>query len=327
MPRPKRASPATGRDGSNGPAPDDILDALAVEIIDQDQMKILRERRKAHRKLAEGKLVNLSHLDRLYKMRDDPPSEVEGFFRSMFTHMSAFFEDLTQLDLFTPKATREQKAAFGHHGLMAALKGEEATPPPNLTAEESNEWMEGHAKGAKARDNASHTLADTLADALKTADAGGVVDGTGGARRNPKAAKAGAEAKAAFEAEGTAHYAQPSWDGFSEKWGEWTAEQRSVFETWFALVPPKAEPEIDHVGVQMAFDVWRQRQAFEASSIELEGQKDRQVVKSTKPGNEAATDPLVVAGERYPNLKAAKAARAELSQSQKAAEKREAAGV
>ena len=311
MPKPKRASPNPGRDGSNGPAPDDILNALALEIIDQDQMALLRDRRKAHRKSAEGKLVDLKHLDRLYKMRDEPASEIEKMFRSMFTHMSAFWDDLTQLDLFVRKSTKEAKAAFGHHGMMAGLKGEDECPPPNLTPEESNEWMQGYDKGATARANASETLAETLAAALATPE-GTVIDGTGKGGRSLKAVAVADQAKADF-----------------------TADQIAEAKATGVIT------DDDPLGVNAPATLGDQIKeaaggdGFEASAEELAAQAPRAAVEAAKPGAEDATDPLIVGGEKYKTLAQANAARKKqtaaadkkLSQSEKADLKRKAAGI
>lgn len=184
----KRASPKPGRlPGSNGPTQDETLQALAQEILDKEQIAKATDRRKVNRGKYELAGGDLGHLDILYRKRDDSASEITSFLQGLFNTLSASFTDLTQMDLLTPKTTRTEAAGFNHHGVMAALKGEPPTPPPNLNAAESNDWMKGHKRGSDARAKANSTLADQLAAAMANADAGLVTDGKTGAAIDPDA--------------------------------------------------------------------------------------------------------------------------------------------
>ena len=59
MAKTKRASPAVNKNLPNGPSPEDVLSALAMEILDQEAALAIRERRKAHRKEYELKGITL----------------------------------------------------------------------------------------------------------------------------------------------------------------------------------------------------------------------------------------------------------------------------
>jgi len=198
---PKRKSPATGRDG-NGPSSDDILKALATEIIDQQAMTEIKERRKRNRKRAEADGVALAHLDKLYKMRDEPASEIEKFFRLQWQHFSAFFSDLAeQLDLFVPRLSTPRATAHRHVGKMAGLKGEKDTPPDGYSGDEIQQWMEGYQEGWEARSQAQEDTMEALKEALNNAEAGKVTDGTGKGKRSAKAKAVAMQAAADFEAD------------------------------------------------------------------------------------------------------------------------------
>lgn len=336
MVKPTRASPATGKAG-NGPSPDAIMEALAVEMLDQDALTTVKERRKRNRKIAEGKGVDLGHLDALYKRRDEPASKIEEYFRGLWMHMTAHFTDLAdQMDMFVPKAAREAKAAFFHSGMMAGLKGEKDEAPLNLDGDERNEWLKGHTKGAGLRGGAEKSLADTLAAAMKIADAGGVVDGKTGEAVKGARAKAAADAKEDVKpGVGTDARApeQPDWTGFDEDPMKWEPEQSRIFAVWFDSIPNGAVARISHKGVLAAYRARGGSQPvvgddFEAPAAELAKQTTRQTVKNQKAGAEDATDPLVVSGVRYPSKTRADAARKIVEgQSEKAARLAAEAGI
>jgi hypothetical protein len=186
MTKSKRSSPATGRD-SNGPSEEAILKALATEVMDQEVMAEVKERRKRNRKRAEADGVSLAHLDKVYKMRDEPASEVEKFFRLQWQHFSAFFTDLAeQLDLFVPKLSVERRSAHRHVGKMAGLTGKPGKAPDGLTPDEVNMWMDGWHDGDWAREASKDASLEAMKEALENADKGIVTDGTKG-RKNGKA--------------------------------------------------------------------------------------------------------------------------------------------
>ena len=191
MAKTKRASPAINKNLPNGPSPEDVLSALAMEILDQEAALAIRERRKAHRKEYELKGITLPELDRLYKLKDDPISEVEAWFRRQWNTLGAYFKELpAQMDLFTPRADPESVAAHRHTGKMQGLQGKPAEAPDGLVGEPLQEFIAGWQEGHEARAGAEQTLADVLAAALDNAEKGIVTDGTGGKRLTKKELKA-----------------------------------------------------------------------------------------------------------------------------------------
>lgn len=315
-----RASPRPGRDKTNDTSAA-YLSALAVEVLDQEQMKLVRERRKTHRTAAEGKGVDLGHLDKLYKMRDEDEATIEKYFRGMWGAFTSLFSGLaTQMDMFVVKAPRERLAAFRHKGLMVGLKGEEAEPPKNFSGDELQAWQDGFNEGAEARQGAEVTLADTLADALKTAAAGGVVDGTGGKRTTKpgaKAAAAVAKVQAQAAADFKADNPEVKLPGEADGSGNVTTSDGNV-----TIGAEEGNVTIGAVGnTTVGGDVVTLKgEPFEAPEEEL----NKQVLRPKEPD---ATDPLVVDGVRFPNKARANEARKLASQSEKAAAKRAEAGV
>lgn len=202
MAKTPRKSPGIGHNSEIDSA--NVLKALATEILDQKEMDRVRERRKRNRKRAEANGVPLSHLDRLYSMRDAPLSEVENFFRQAWGVMAAFFKPLRdQYDLFQPKPEApERQAAARHAGLMAGVSGAECKAPVNLSGDDQVEWTAGWHEGNDSYKDANKELADVLAEALQNASEGKVTDGTG-----KKGGKAGAKAAAAAEAQRVAKQA------------------------------------------------------------------------------------------------------------------------
>lgn len=245
MVKPKRASPGIGHNSEidNG----NVLRALATEILDQKEMERVRDRRKRNRKRAEGKGVPLEHLDALYKMRDEPLSNIENWFRQRWGVLSAFFKPLRdQYDLFAPKAEApERQAAARHAGLMAGVKGEECAPPPNLSGDDQVEWTAGWHEGNDSYKDANKELADVLAEALQNAAEGKVTDGTG-----KKSGKTATKAAAAAEAQRVAKQAA-------------------------------ADFKADNPEVKTPDD------GFEASKEELEGQTTRKAVQESRLPGEA----------------------------------------
>lgn len=351
--KPKRASPKPRGDG-NGPALEDIEDALAMEILDQENLKLMREQRKSHRTMAEAKHVNLGQLDELYKRRDDTAGDIESYFKGLFRTFSAHFQEFVEMDFFVRKTTKTEKASFGHVGLMAGLKGEDPTVPPNLVGEEIQDYERGYRKGADARNRNKRTLADTLAAVLATAP-GTVIDGTTGKPLTKKQkAEVEAAAKAQFEAkqpdleaqakapeaggEGSSIKLadQPDWSAYDDDPIKWAPEQSRAFRAWFDALPAGASVQIAHAGIRKAFSAARGDgvtaadvigvveggDTFEASPEEIAAQAGR------KGGATDIDDPLVVDGVRHANkTRANEARRLKASQSEQAAAKRAEAGV
>src|SRR5437899_3831394 len=93
MPRTKRASPGIGH-GDNLPDSAAVRAALATEVIFQQKKEALREQHKRARKGMEANGVPLADLDTLYKLRDEPDSEIEAWFRRKFAVLGAVFSSL-----------------------------------------------------------------------------------------------------------------------------------------------------------------------------------------------------------------------------------------
>lgn len=178
----KRASPGVGHNaGSELPKQADFRFHLAMEVLDQEEMAKIRERRKKHRKGAEGKGIVVEDLDRLYKMKDLTPDEVLHWFKRQWNALGSLFSDLNeQFNLFAPKPSApEERAAFEHAGFMAGIQGKPAVAPPNMVGDNLQKWMKGHGEGAAFRVEAERQRLEEISQALDNADKGIVTDGTG----------------------------------------------------------------------------------------------------------------------------------------------------
>lgn len=282
----KRASPGVGHNG-DGPSPEAMNLSLAVEILDQEAMAEIRERRKRHRATSEGRGVQLNMLDMVFKRKDDSPQDIEKMFREMWGHFSAYFSDLgQQYDLFTPKPAAPQlQAAYRHQGLMAALKGEDAAPPPLLVGDDLQKWQDGFNEGAAARKNAKKTIADELAEALRLAKAGRVVDATGGTVKDGGAATPPPPGTPTIAGDGKKH-GQPDWTAFPESPIDFTPEQSRIFRTWYDGLPKGAQVVVEHPGVKEAFKA-ASGADFEAPAAELEKQQGRGARRDATPKGDA----------------------------------------
>lgn len=289
-----RASPKAGRGGigdNHGFAEyDAITKALAVEQLDQEEMKKLRELRKTHRSNAEASRVDLSQMDDLYKRKDDPLSDIVQYLKGKMYYLGAVFIPIRkQFDLFVEASeSPETQHAARHAGRMAGIKGLSANPPPNLTGEDQQLWLEGHGDGAKARNEASkerkQELADIIAQAMKNNDEGKVTDGTGKngpgapavkdeAARDPAAVAVGDKAAKEFALDNPevrvgddAVPPQPDWTTFSQDHTKWNEAQMKAFARWYDLVPQGAKVTIDHGGVSKAFLNLRDRGSITADA-------------------------------------------------------------
>lgn len=197
-----RKSPGTGR-GENLADPAEIRRALAIEILDQERLAEQKEFRKRHRSTAEGKGVNLSELDGLYKRRDDPVHDIFADFKRKLYYFGAIFRPLKQqYDLFTKasESVEMQNAAY-QAGLYAGMSAKPASPPPNLAGEDAQLWLEGHGLGIKDRAaaererKAEEKKAEEEKKAARDAVAAAAIDGTG---QGDQAAQVRAQAAADF---------------------------------------------------------------------------------------------------------------------------------
>lgn len=196
MPKGKK-SPGTGR-GENLTSDEAILKALAVEILDQERLDREKEFRKRHRKAAEANGVVLPDLDALYKRREDPVSDILADMKRRMHYFGAFFKPIRQqFDMFvTASESIEAQNAAAMAGRLAGLNGKPATPPPNLTGEDAQIWLEAHGLATKARAAAEKERKEEEkkdADERKAEQA--PVDGTG---KGSAAAQVRAQAAADF---------------------------------------------------------------------------------------------------------------------------------
>lgn len=304
MSKPPRKSPGIGHNGDLAD-PAAIRKALAVEILDQELADKLRERRKKHRKAAEGQTVNLAQLDALFRKRKDPITTILSDIKATMHYAGAIFAPLKkQFDLFIEgSASVENQHAAHQAGLFAGLNGESPKPPPNLAGEDIQLWMEGHALGAgsrneaekeaKAEEKADSDRLKAMAEALAS-EPGTVIDGTG---KGDPVAQVRAQAAADFNSDNPG-VAQPDWSDFPGTPEGWSPEQLKVFQDWFATVPDGVGVAIAHAGVALAFKRARDAAAppppaegegFEASQEELDAQAGR-----PKPQTSQVPDPKEV---------------------------------
>lgn len=176
-----RASPAVGN-GDHLPDPEVYLRALALELQMQAKVKALRDQHKKARKAIESSGVRLDDLKTMYALRESSDAEVEQWLRRKWSALSAAFGGLKTkfgdglFDGYVDTSGVEQ--SYRHKGRMHGVAGEAAVPPKGITTDEVQWWMEGWNQGNDAHTAAKPVLADILAEALETADEGGVVDGT-----------------------------------------------------------------------------------------------------------------------------------------------------
>jgi hypothetical protein len=129
-------------------------------------------------------------------------------------------------------------------GYQAGVAGESCDPveagcPPEATQEYNKGWGEGQtviASGMKI-------LATDKKDAAKKA-----------APANDAKAKAADKKPPAEPAPEPEASTQPDWSGFDNDPANWSAQQRTIFRDWFDGLDPELEIDIEHAGVECAFD-------------------------------------------------------------------------
>lgn len=266
--------------GHNSGLPDHqtILECLAAQVIMDQKMDALRQQRKTMRKGFESKTVSLEDLDRLNKMKDLSPSEIEGWLKRQANIFGAVFTDLNeQFDMFAPKAgAPERRGAYRIMGRLAAINGKECKAPPNVQGDDLQQFIEGHAEGVTARNKA-------MADALAAADAEKKDGKPKGESVNDKAARQFSEdngddplmvagekyenmrqANAARKrlkdqidaaTEAAEAGCQPDWKGYDDDPAKWSITQNQVFGAWYGALQPSAEPiQIEPAGVRKAYE-------------------------------------------------------------------------
>ncbi len=172
MPKAKPRSPGVGHNSDATP-PDvkDMMIALAVKVLDEEEKGKMMERHKLHSKAAQGKRVTAEDIKEMFAMRDLTGAELEQKLNRMILRMGAVNPDLgQQLDIFVPKATKTQKAAYRQTGMMAAIKGLAFTPPPGLAGDSLQEMLDGWNDGAAYRKAAENERLDEMRKAIKKAE-------------------------------------------------------------------------------------------------------------------------------------------------------------
>jgi hypothetical protein len=175
MAKPKKASPGVGVGHNSGAAqtdPRDMMRALAVYILDEEEAAKLREKRKLHSKAAQGKNVSAEDVKFMFSIKDLTGSELEQQLNRMILRISAVNPDLgQQLDLYVPKATTVQKAAYRQTGMMAAIKGVPFQAPPGLSGDSLQELTDGYNIGAEYRQAAEDERLEEMKKAIAKAEA------------------------------------------------------------------------------------------------------------------------------------------------------------
>lgn len=309
--------------------PNDIQTALARQLMLDKELDDLKERHKRIRKGFEQSGVSLARLDKWKKLVDKPVADIEREFREDFHYAGVAFPDLgEQFNLFAPKAEApERRAAFYHKGRMAALKGDEPTPPPGISGDDLQRWQSGYNDHLPFYQKAKSEQAEFMAKALENAENGIVTDGTGTAQEK-KTRAVRQQARKDFAAD------NPEVDlGEAPSSGE-------------ASPATEADPEPSEVesDVDQSDDNQETPDPLMVGGIRYPNQElaDEARANEAEPAEAAPVDPrLVVNGVTYPNLTRANQARQaadarakreasggkKLSQSEKAAAKRKAAGI
>jgi hypothetical protein len=267
MAKAPRKSPGIG-DNSKPIDQAAVRKALAMSILADKQKTDLNIRIKRMRSGFEKEGVPLAELDRLFKMRDEPASEILRMFRTLGQVFFAFFTDLgDQFDLLAPKADApEERAAYRHAGMMQALKGEKMNPVPGLSGDSLQQMIEGYNEAWPLYEAGQADFADFLREALENAEAGIVTDGTG--------KKTAAERKAASVAAKAAK-------DFAEDNGDPLVVNGVAYPNMTAAdqARQKLKDKAAGDGVKTADD-------FEASPEELAAQTQRKVLEEQRAAGE-----------------------------------------
>lgn len=312
--------------------PNDIQTALARQLMLDKELDDLKERHKRIRKGFEQSGVSLARLDKWKKLVDKPVADIEREFREDFHYAGVAFPDLgEQFNLFAPKAEApERRAAFYHKGRMAALKGDEPTPPPGISGDDLQRWQSGYNDHLPFYQKAKSEQAEFMAKALENAENGIVTDGTGTAEEKKTRAVRQQARKDFAEDNPGVDLGEASNSGQIIPADD-AAEQASEEDGDDA---PAIDPNQDPEPLPDPLEVDGIRYPNQELADEARAKTQEPVAPSVDPR-------LIVNGVTYPNLTRAnqarqaaeaRAARAsgdekKLSQSEKAAAKRKAAGL
>lgn len=127
---------------------------LAIYILIQEQMEVLKARAKANLKAAENAGLNPKKIKTTFDLSKKAPSEIAKHYAEEF-EMLEFqgIEVAAQFNLFggTDISSPKKGPDYYHAGLTAALHGKDGHAPKNLKGPDQQRWLEGWNDGVKAR--------------------------------------------------------------------------------------------------------------------------------------------------------------------------------
>lgn len=229
------AKPPTGKIGHNSgqtlPDQKHYRTGLALYVRMDEEKKAMAQRHKRLKKrLIEGAGVAVEDVDRMFKMKDAPQSEVESWLKRQIHALGAVFGLRPQGDLFSGDPIVLDAIRF--RGLNAGIEGKDGVPPPTLDTNEKKAWMEGWHDGIDARKG-------VITEMQKEFDEGGDdADHSEGALQTRAAAAVGAQAAADFAKDNPG---VPDWSGYGTDSKKWTISQTATFVAWFSALPREAD--------------------------------------------------------------------------------------
>lgn len=128
----------------------------AIAVLDKEKADALAKIRKKHRKNAELAGVQLGVLDWTLKTLELPVGEIRKFFTERLEALS--FNGINVGTKVVEKIIGDMTEDRTYEGQLAGIAGKPASPPANLTPNERQTWLQGHAEGCKARDEAGAAL-------------------------------------------------------------------------------------------------------------------------------------------------------------------------
>lgn len=129
----------------------DYRSALAMFVlIDQEKKSMNARHVRLRKRVCESKGIAQEDIKMMFKLKDEPLSDIVHHIKRKAHALGAMFGKAFQLDMFAPDP--ENGEALCLKGTLAGVSGDSAAPPPTLTPEERNIWLEGHHLGAKSRE-------------------------------------------------------------------------------------------------------------------------------------------------------------------------------
>lgn len=128
---------------------------LAIYILLQEKMDILKARQKANLKAADQVGIPSKKIKITYDLAKQAPSEIAKHYAEEFELLEYQGIDLpAQFNIFggvdAPKTPKKGPDFYGA-GLFAALSGKDGNPPKNLKGPDQQRWTEGWQDGIAAR--------------------------------------------------------------------------------------------------------------------------------------------------------------------------------